>query len=289
MFPSPTNPRDDPFVGWVSPGYFETMKLPVLLGRGFDARDVAGDRKVMVVNERFAKHYFEGQNPVGRVIGTSEGKYDIEIIGVVQDGKYSGLREGLSRMMYLPFPAPSIVGSTMVLHVRSVSSPAGLAGAIRQKVHQLDSGVPVDDVHTVEQEIDRSLSRERLVGTVSGMFGALALVVAAIGLYGMTAYGVSQRTREFGIRTAIGAQPASLVSLVLREGLWIAATGLAAGLAAAWAMGEIVRSLLFGVEPMDPWSALAAVVVLGIAALTATWIPARRASRVDPMTALRCQ
>jgi predicted permease len=282
--PGIDEPRDSPSVGWISPGYFETMKLPLLLGRDFDWRLVASQSKVMIVNETFAKHYFEGQNPIGRRLGTSEGKYDFEIIGVVKDGKYTGLREGPTRVIYLPF-SPLI--STMVLHLRSTTPSAALASAVRQKVQELDRSAPVFNVHTVEQEIDRSLARERLVGMVTGLFGTLALVLAAIGLYGVTAYGVSRRTHEFGIRMAIGAEAGSIVRLVLREAMWMIAAGATTGLAAAWSLGRVVRSMLFAIEPMDSGSIAAVVLVLGATALIAAWIPARRASRIDAMRALR--
>jgi ABC-type antimicrobial peptide transport system permease subunit len=171
--------------------------------------------------------------------------------------------------------------------LRTAGSPLALAAALRSKIHELDRTATVSDVHTVEQEFDRSLSRERLVGTITGLFGTLSLLLAAIGLYGLLSYGTLQRTREFGVRIAIGATAGSIVRLVVGEALGLLAAGTALGLAAAWALGSVVSSMLFGVDPADPASAALSVVVLATAALVAAWIPARRASRVDPTRALR--
>lgn len=172
------------------------------------------------------------------------------------------------------------------MHLRVRTDAAAVGAALRRKVAELDKNLPLFDVHTVE--VERSLARERLVGTVTGLFGALALALAAVGLYGLMAYGVSQRTREFGIRMAVGAKSGSIARLVLREAAWLTAAGVVLGMSAAWALGRVVRSMLFGVEPTDPASALTAVAVLVAAVLLAAWIPARRAARLDPTRALRC-
>jgi predicted permease len=263
------------------------MEIPLLVGRDIDEQDVTSRRNVVIVNETFAKHYFESGNPVGRILGMNQGVYDWEIIGVVKDSKYSGLREGETRMMYVPNRPGPWASSHMVVHLRTAGNPLALASALRRKVHDLDRTATVFDVHTVHEELDRSLSRERLVGTVTSLFGALSLLLASIGLYGLLSYGTARRTREFGIRIAIGAKASSIVSLVVGEALWLLAAGTAAGLAAAWALGSIVASMLFDLDPADPTSAALAVVVLATAALVAAWIPARRASRVDPTRALR--
>jgi predicted permease len=286
--PKANEPRRSPSVAFVSSGYAATMNIPLLLGRDIDEHDVDSRRNVMIINETFARHYFEGENPVGRRIGLSDGVYDFEIIGVVKDSKYTGLREGAIRMIYVPY-RPGPWASHMVVHLRTASDPTALASALRQKVRALDKTASVFNLHTVQEELDRSLLRERLVGTITGLFGALALLLAAIGLYGLMAYGVSGRTREFGIRMAMGARSASIVSLVLREAMWLLVAGVVLGLAAAWVLGRIVRSMLFGIEPTDAMSTAIAVVVLAAAAFVAAWIPARRASRVDPMRALHYQ
>jgi predicted permease len=264
------------------------MKIPQVLGRDFDNRDVESHRNVMIVNETFARDFFPGENPIGRRVGKAVGIYDWEIVGVVKDSRYSGLREGATRMLYVPY-TPGPWASHTVVHVRTAGATSGIAAAIRQVVHKLDKDAPVYNVHTVQEEMDGSLLRERLMGSITGLFGGLALSLAAVGLYGLMAYGVSRRTREFGIRMAVGASAASIVRLVLSEAGWLVAVGVLAGLSAAWAAGRMVSSMLFGIEPTDAVSAMAAVGVLAAAALIAAWIPARRASRVDPYRALRSE
>jgi predicted lysophospholipase L1 biosynthesis ABC-type transport system permease subunit len=243
-------------------------------------------REVMVVNETFARYFFGGENPIGRRVGTKEGVYQWEIIGVVKNSKYTGLREGPIRMIYVP-ARPGPWASRTVVHLRTSGDPAGLASALRQKIQDLDKTAAIFNIHTVQEEVSQSLLRERLVGTVTGLFGGLALALAAIGLYGLTSYGVVRRTREFGIRIAIGARAGSIVRLVVGEALWLLVVGTAIGLIAAWVLGRVVRGMLFGIEPADPVSTVFAIFVLAAAALFAAWIPARRAARVDPMRALR--
>jgi putative ABC transport system permease protein len=249
-------PRDSPSVGFVSPGYFTTMGIPLLLGRDIDDRDNLSARDVMVVNETFAKYFFGSENPIGRRVGTKEGLYQWEIIGVVKNSKYTALREGPIRMIYVP-ARPGPWASRTVVDLRTSGNVAAL------------------------------VLRERLVGTVTGLFGGLALVLAAIGLYGLTSYGVARRTREFGIRIAIGARTGSIVGLVVNEALWLLAAGTAAGVAAAWVLGRVVAAMLFGIGPEDPVSTVLAILTLVVAAMLAAWIPACRAARVDPMRALR--
>jgi predicted permease len=284
--PKAAEPRDSPWVSFVSPGYFTTMGVPLLLGRDIDDHDVFSAREVMVVNETFAKHFFGGENPIGRRVGTKEGEYQWEIIGVVKNSKYTGLREDPIRMIYVP-ARPGPWASRAVVHLRTAGNPAALASALRQKIHDLDKTAAIFNLHTVQEQVNRSLLRERLVGTVTGLFGGLALALAAIGLYGLTSYGVVRRTREFGIRIAIGARTGSIVGLVVSEALWLFAAGAAVGLIAAWVLGRLVKAMLFGIEPADPLSAVLAILVLGASALAAAWIPARRAARVDPLRALR--
>jgi len=283
--PRANETREDPSVGFISPGYFATMGIPLLVGRDIDEHDYAATREVMVVNETFARYYFAGENPVGKHVGTKEGAYPWEIIGVVKDGKYSGLREGPTRMMYVP-ARPGPWSSGMVVHLRTAGSPAALASVLRQKVRELDKSAALFHVETVREEVDQSLLQERLVGTITGAFGALALALAAIGLYGLMSYGVVRRTREFGIRIAVGAKSGSIVKLVVGEAAWLLAGGMTIGFAASWALGRLVKSLLFEIEPADPLSRAIAMGVLAVAAMAAAWIPARRASRVDPLRAL---
>ena len=284
--PRPDEPRTTPWVDGISPGYFRTMGIPLMLGRDFADRDVSSKSTVMIVNETFARHYFGDENPVGRYVGLAPGVFDVEIVGVVKDGKYTGLREQPVRMMYVPQRQLPGASQTTVL-VRTAGDPLAFAPTLRQKTAEIDRQAIVHNVATAQNQIDRSLLRERLVATMSGLFGVLALVLAAIGLYGVLSYGIARRTREFGIRIAIGAEGRSILRMVLREASWVLALGIICGLTAASWLGRIVSNLLYGVQPGDVASTAIAVGVLAAAGTLAAWIPARRASRIDPLVALR--
>jgi predicted permease len=284
--PKADEPRTTPWVDGVSPGYFKTMGIPIMRGRDFDDRDVASKASVMIVNETFARHYFGEENPVGRRIGLAPGVFDVEIVGVVKDGKYTGLREQPVRMMYVP-QRERVGSSQMTVLVRTAADPLAFAPTLRERAAEVDRRAIVYNVATAQDLIDRSLLRERLVATISSLFGALALLLAAIGLYGVLSYGIAQRTRELGIRIAIGAEGRSIRMMVLREAGWVLAFGIVGGLAGAWWLGRLVNSLLYGVQPSDLASVGIAVGVLAAAGTLAAWIPARRASRIDPIQALR--
>jgi predicted permease len=284
--PKPDEPRTTPWVDGISPGYFKTMGIPVMVGRDFDDRDRSSKAGVMIVNETFARHYFGDENPVGRYIGLAPGVFDVEIVGVVKDGKYTGLREQPIRMMYVPHRG-GVGASQMTILVRTAGDPLEFAPTLRQKTTEVDRRAIIHNVATAQDLIDRSLLRERLIATISGLFGLLALLLAAIGLYGVLSYEIARRTREFGIRIAVGAEGRSILAMVLREAGWVLAFGILGGLAAAWALGRTVSSLLYGVQPSDLASIGIAVGVLAVTGTLAAWIPARRASRIDPIQALR--
>jgi predicted permease len=284
--PGPDEPTTSPWVSFVSPGYFRTMGVPLLLGHDFDERDAAASRNVMIVNETFARHYFGNDNPIGRKVGLSQGVYDFEIVGVARDVKYTALREGPIRLVYVPH-RPGPWASSITVHLRTAGDPLALASALRQKVSEIMPQAPVSNIRTVEEEVGRSLLRERLVTTITALFGALALMLAAIGLYGVLSYGVAQRTRELGIRIAIGATTDRILWLVLREAGWVLGLGIAVGLGSAGLLGRVISSLLFGIEPTDGLSTAIAIAVLTAAGALAAWIPARRASKIDPLHALR--
>jgi predicted permease len=284
--PKPDEPRTTPWVDGISPGYFRTMGMPIVLGRDFDERDVASDANVMIVNETFARHYFGDENPIGQRIGLAPGVFDVEIVGVAKDGKYTALREEPIRMMYVPH-RERVGSSRMTVLVRTAGEPLAFAPALRRIATSIDRHAIVHNVATAQDQIDRSLLRERLVATISGLFGALALLLAAIGLYGVLSYGIARRTREFGIRIAIGAESTSILGMVLREAGWVLAFGIVGGLLVAWRLARVVGNLLYGVQPGDLTSIGIAVGVLAAAGTLAAWIPARRASRIDPIQALR--
>lgn len=289
-----------PYCNGVSPGYFKTLGIPLIAGRDFDARDVRlGDSpndpnqpppyKVAIVNESFAKHYFKEAMPIGRHIGFGGDpgtKTPIEIIGVVKDAKYTGVRDEIPRQVFFPYLQNDFVGGA-VLYVRATQDSAVAFSAAQQTVRDLDANVPVYNMRTLERQIERSLVNDRLVATLSTAFGVLATLLAVIGLYGVMAYTVARRTREIGLRMALGAMTGDVTWLVMREVLVLVGSGVALGLIGAWALTKYVSSQLYGITPNDPVTIVAAALTLGLVALLAGYIPARRATRVNPVTALR--
>jgi predicted permease len=289
----------NPFCNAVSPGYFKTMGIPLVTGRDFDDRDVryeVGDPKaelppykVAIVNESYAKHYFGDRNPVGRHIGfgTNPGtKTPIEIIGIVKDAKYTGVRDEIPRQVFFAFMENDFAGGA-VMYVRTTNQPDPAFGSIRQVVRQLDANIPIYNLRTLDHQIDQSLLNDRLIATLSTAFGVLATLLAVIGLYGVMAYTVARRTREIGVRMALGAVQGDVVWLVMREVLTLVGSGLALGLAAAWGLSRVVSSQLYGVAATDPLTIASAAGVLAVVALLAGYVPARRATRVNPVLALR--
>ena len=284
----------------VSPAYFTTLGIPLLVGRDFDARDrssppatalPADSYKVVIVNESFARRYFGDASPIGRHMGLGSDpgtKTPMEIVGVVKDAKYTGVRDEIPRQMFIPYLEAPSPGSA-VLYVRSTADPSAASGAARRVVRELDAGVPVYNLMTLERKIDRSLLVERLIATLATAFGVVATMLSLVGLYGVMAFTVAERTREIGVRMALGATEGNVLWLVMREVLLLVGSGLALGLGAAFAMSRLVRSQLYGVAPNDPLTIAVAAAVLGLVALAAGYIPARRAARVNPVLALRCE
>jgi len=270
----------------ITSDYFRTMGIPLLLGRDFDTRDRPASPKVAIINQTFARHYFGAESPLGKRLGQSRDRFDIEIVGVVKDSKYGGLREEPQRMVYLPSSQGVLFGG-MVLHVKGSTDAGSLIGAIRKQVAELDRNVPIFNAHVLEDDIERSLTRERLVATLSGLFGMLALMLSAVGFYGVMAYAVGQRTREIGIRMALGATREKVLRSVLGEAAVLVIVGVCVGAPIAFAASRLTASMLYGVSPTDAISMASAVVLLGLVGLASAWIPARRASQVDPMVALR--
>jgi len=279
----------DPHMQFVSPGFFPTMGIPVLLGRDFTARDDKGSPPVAIVNQRFADRYFAGRSPIGYHVGMGGDpgtKTDIEIVGVVRDTRYESLRDEVPYEMYRPYRQMDFVQG-MTVYARAAGDPAAVFAAMREAVRQVDANVPVNRVRTLNQQIDKSLMSERLLASLSGVFGGLATLLAAIGLYGVMAYMVVRRTREIGIRMALGAAGTSVIWLVMREVLLLAAGGVAIGLAAAWGATRWISTQLFGIQPTDVLTMLAAALGIAAVAAAAGYLPARRAVGIDPMRALR--
>ncbi|MES1258056.1 MAG: FtsX-like permease family protein, partial [Acidobacteriota bacterium] len=276
-------------------GYWQTMGIPLLQGRDFDERDrVDGGAdpqpwNVAIVNREFAEHFFAGQNPIGRHVGCCHGpgtKPVIRIVGVVENSLFGGPRAGVHRQVFLPY-LESASPAAVTFYARTAQAPAAIFPALRSIVTKLDGSMPVYDLKTLENQLDETLSTERLIASLSGVFGALATVLAALGLYGVLAFLVARRTREIGLRMALGAPRSWVLWLVMREVLILLAGGLLAGVPAAWVLSRYVSSQLFGVTPADLWTGAASIAVLGLVAAVSGFVPARRASDIDPVTALR--
>ncbi len=276
------------FMNAIRPGYFETMGVKLLEGRAFDQRDIKKDSKVALVNQKFARHYFGDKGAVGRRLGFGGGpktKLDIEIVGVVEDSLYEGPREGIRRQVFVPGWGNN--GATF--YVRAKRDSRALFADMRREVKRLDGALPMYNMKTVGTQLDQTLLTERLIALLSAGFGLLATLLAAIGLYGVMAFVVAKRTKELGLRMALGAQPGSVVWLVMREVLILVAIGLAIGLPSAIGLGRFVATQIYGVKANDPAMAGIAVLLLVAVAGAAGLIPASRAARLDPIIALRAE
>ena len=272
----------------VAPRYFETMRIPILRGRSFSDADRSGAPPVVIVNEAFARRYWPNDDPLGKRISAdgADGAFR-EVVGVTRTGKYNTLGEEPRPFYYLPLWQEYVGGVT--LHVKTNIEPSALMSSVRETIRAVDATVPVFDVKTMDEQMLVALLPARLAGTLLGAFGLLALLLASVGIYGVMAYSVVQRTREIGVRRALGAQTNNLLRLVLGEGMRLAAIGFAIGLAAAAALTRFVSSLLYGVTPTDPLTFAGAVGILTIASVVACYVPAVRALRVDPVIALRSE
>jgi predicted permease len=282
-------PRQDESMGCNSADaatdYFKTLGIPFIAGRDFSEKDTAGAPKVAIINETMARYYFGISNPIGKKIGTEEIP-DTEIVGVVRDAKYAQLRETQVRHFYTPMmQAPHVFD--MTLHVRAAGDPAALTEMVRTRVKSIDSHLPLYDVKTLAVQIDDSLIPERLITGLSTIFGLLATLLAAIGLYGVVAFSVTRRTREIGVRIALGAMPVNVLWLFLKQMAVLVGIGVIIGIGSALAATRLLSTMLYDVKPADPLAFIAAGTALIATATLAAYLPARRATRVDPMTALR--
>jgi putative ABC transport system permease protein len=274
---------------FVSPGYFSSMGMPLLAGREFSDADRAGTQKVAVVNESFARHYFEDpQHALEHYLSSGVGsvKPDIEIVGVVKDAKHRGVRQNVKRTEFTPYLQVADPGG-MTFYIRTWQSPESAEATIRSAMQALDSKLVLDSFRTMEEQIDDNLTAERVIALLAASFGILAALMAAIGLYGVLAYSTAQRTSEIGIRMALGASRASVVRVVLVEVLWLTGSAIAVALPASLALGMAIRSQLFGISSSDPLTLGLATLVVVAVAIASALLPARRAAQVDPIRALR--
>jgi predicted permease len=284
-----TNAASDPDVDlyMASPGYFETMGITRLAGRAFGNEPATGP-KVAVVNEAFVQRLFPNENPLG--LRVSGGGVSYQIVGVVKNIKSRTLGEGLKPVLFRSL-AQSIAGDPSFLGYAVLARPAhdsaAVASAIRREIHLLDPSLAIFNAETIEEHLHNALFLPRLAGTLFGLFGAVGLLLAAVGLYGVMSYSVSRRTREIGIRLALGAQTGTVQRLIVRQGMLLTAIAVALGLSAAWAVAKFSSSLLYGVGPHDVATFTAVPLFLAAIALLACWIPSRRATKLDPQTALR--
>jgi predicted permease len=272
----------------VSPNFLETMGIPVVGGRGLSDSDNQSAPKVVVINQAAARQFFPNENPIGQHFGSSlETTSQLEVVGVVRDAKYDSVRDAAPPTMYVP-AAQTRLGNA-VRELRTAGSPTGAVAAVREAVRQIDPNLPVLDVSTQLEQIERRFSQERTFAVAYALFGGVAVALAAVGLFGLMSYSVARRTNEIGIRMALGARRADVLRLVLGESMVLVVTGVVLGVATALAASRLVTKLLFGLAPTDILSVLGAVLVMMLVSAIAGYLPARRASRVDPMVALHAE
>jgi len=275
----------------VSANYFETMGIRLLRGRAFTAADGPESAPVIIINETLAHAIWPNEDPIGKRVkqGLSDNNDSNhpwrEVVGVVNDVKMDGMNRPASMQTYLPYS--QMPNRSLALVVRAERNPAGLASAVEKAIVDIDKDLPVFSIRTMDQLLGNSLSKQRLLLVLLASFAALALLLAVVGIYGVVSYAVRQRTHELGLRMALGAQQGDVLSLILKQGLGLTLIGIGVGLVAAFGLTRWMESLLFGVRPTDALTFSLIAVILLLASLTACWIPARRASKVDPMVALR--
>jgi putative ABC transport system permease protein len=291
--PSPQNQSMSANFIPVGPNYFDTVSVRLVAGRKFTTLDDQDHPGVAIVNESFVKHYFRDETALGRRLRPSppariwdnQRLTSFEIVGIVRDVKLAGLEAPTEPAYYLPASQAPL--QDMTLLVRTTTDPLSLVGAVRGAVLSIDPNQPISNVSTLERVVDESIAQRRLNMLLMALFGGLAMLLSAVGIYGLLSHAVTQRTQEMGIRIALGAQVGDVLQLVLRQGMMLALAGEAIGLLGAFALTRLIRGLLFGVTPNDATTFLVVAVVLGVVALLACYLPARRATKVDPLIALR--
>jgi predicted permease len=281
----------------VGDNFFSLMQIPILAGRSFAAGDTSTSTRVGIINAALAKERFGNQNPIGKRFSIGGDNHDahggklatdwIQIVGVCADTRYMNLRDEPPPQFFLLFSQQKEVSGNLAYFFRTKGSPETVVPALRQVLHRLDADLPLADVRTQQQQIDETTQQERIFVTLTSGFGLLALTLAAVGIYGVMAYSVANRTNEIGIRLALGALPRQVLRMILRESIWLSLAGVAVGLGAALALARLVKSMLYGLQPADPVSLISGATLLIAVGLAASWLPARRAASVEPMEALR--
>jgi len=287
---TPPGQPDEVYYNRVGPGFFETMGISVLLGRGITRTDTQAGRPVAVVNETLARACFPNENPVGHRIsvgGEFRPEQAYEIVGVAEDAKYDQMRCAPPRTVYVSYGAKWDRSRRMCYAIRSTGAPGAFTAAVRQVVREVDANLPLFDIRTQRQQIDEALGREKMLARLSSFFGGLALILVAVGVYGTLSYGVTQRRAEIGIRVALGARRSGVIWMILRESLLMAAVGLTAGLPFALALSRVAASSFFGVGSYDAATLAAALGILFVVVAASGFVPANRASRINPVRALR--
>jgi predicted permease len=270
----------------IGPGYFQTMQIPLVEGRDFDERDQPKTQSVIVINQRMAEMLWPGESAVGkRVFIGTESREPLEVVGVVKTGKYRALAE--EPRPYIYYSMTQWRPGNMSLVVRSSIDPRGLVGAIRKEVQTLDRNVPVSGVKTMSEHLTYALWAPNMAASFSLAFGVLAVLLSAVGLYSVMAYVVSQRTREVGIRMALGAERSHVLKMITKQGMWLAGVGVVIGLLLALALVRVLSALLIGISGYDVGIFVIVPLLLATVALVACYLPARRATKVDPLIALR--
>ncbi len=304
LLPGETGRGDDQHITnrqMVRENYFATLEIPLLAGRDFSAQDDQRGAQVAIVNQTFSRRYFPDEDVLGKHVVDPEEKREFEIVGVVRDSKYSSQRSDIEPLLYTPWQQEKDSIGEMYFVLRTTNDPTALASSVRQIVRELDSNLPLTEVGTQTARAERTLGQERLYARLLSFFAALALVLAAIGLSGVLAYSVAQRTNEIGVRMALGAQPANVLRLVIWQGMKLVVAGLVVGVSLGYGLKRLMASQyfdehawqremqrqLYGVTGTDPGTLIAIAAVLTLVALVACWLPARKAAKVDPLEALR--
>jgi predicted permease len=284
-------PGDDPHADFdiVLPHYFEAAGMRLLAGRDFDARDTETSPPVVIINETIARHFFPGQDPIGRRIGfgSNSNGAEMEIVGVVSSAKHTSPREGDRMVRFVPYRQDTGHLLQMTVLVRTAGPPAGFFHRIRDEIHAIDPDLPIVKIETIGEQIDDVLVPERLIALLAGWLGVVAVILACLGVYGVMSYKMALRTNEIGIRLALGATRGSVIALGLYESLWLAGTGILIGTPLLLGGGRLMGGILFGVTASDPITMLSAALLLLVIAGAAGYVPAVRVSRVDPVIALR--